>query len=84
MQTKDVKSPKSPKDLPVVEGMRSIKSMWEKGNVQNPAAPGPAGTITVTVNKVPDTVRSRYCPYQARLSVKITSNTSCLHRKQLA
>uniref|UniRef100_A0AAY5E7E8 Caldesmon 1b n=1 Tax=Electrophorus electricus TaxID=8005 RepID=A0AAY5E7E8_ELEEL len=49
--TKDVKSPKSPvKDLPAVEGVRNIKSMWEKGNVQSSASPGPATPDTAGIN----------------------------------
>ncbi len=47
-QTKEVtKSPKSPVDVPVAEGLRSIKSMWEKGNVVNPT-PSPASPPPVT------------------------------------
>lgn len=47
-QTKEVtRSPKSPVDVPVAEGLRSIKSMWEKGNVVNPT-PSPASPPAVT------------------------------------
>lgn len=63
VQTKDVKSPKSPKDIPVAEGLRSIKSMWEKGNVQSPTAPGPASPATL--NKVHLTECMKYCAYKA-------------------
>uniref|UniRef100_A0A8C1GE77 Caldesmon 1b n=1 Tax=Cyprinus carpio TaxID=7962 RepID=A0A8C1GE77_CYPCA len=41
------KSPKSPVDVPVAESLRSIKSMWEKGNVVNPT-PSPASPPPVT------------------------------------
>ncbi|XP_073798240.1 caldesmon 1b isoform X1 [Danio rerio] len=48
VQTKEVtKSPKSPVDVPVAEGLRSIKSMWEKGNVVNPT-PSPASPPVAT------------------------------------
>uniref|UniRef100_A0A8C1R576 Caldesmon 1b n=1 Tax=Cyprinus carpio TaxID=7962 RepID=A0A8C1R576_CYPCA len=48
VQTKEVtKSPKSPVDVPVAEGLRSIKSMWEKGNVVNPTL-SPASPPAVT------------------------------------
>ncbi|XP_067292654.1 caldesmon 1b isoform X4 [Pseudorasbora parva] len=48
VQTKEVtRSPKSPVGVPVAEGLRSIKSMWEKGNVVNPT-PSPASPPAVT------------------------------------
>lgn len=48
VQTKELtRSPKSPVDVPVAEGLRSIKSMWEKGNVVNPT-PSPASPPAVT------------------------------------
>lgn len=44
---KDVKSPKSPvADIPT-GGTRSIKSMWEKGNVGSTSeSPSPANKVT--------------------------------------
>ncbi|XP_051975712.1 caldesmon 1b isoform X2 [Xyrauchen texanus] len=48
VQTKEVaKSPKSPVDVPVAEGVRNIKSMWEKGNNVNPTS-SPASPPAVT------------------------------------
>ncbi|XP_065147977.1 caldesmon 1b isoform X3 [Paramisgurnus dabryanus] len=48
LQNKDVpKSPRSPVDVPVAEGVRNMKSMWEKGNVVSPTA-GPTSPPAVT------------------------------------
>ncbi|XP_051978805.1 non-muscle caldesmon-like isoform X3 [Xyrauchen texanus] len=48
VQTKEVtKSPKSPVDIPVAEGVRNIKSMWEKGNLVSPTS-SPASPPAVT------------------------------------
>ncbi|XP_051545869.1 non-muscle caldesmon-like isoform X3 [Myxocyprinus asiaticus] len=48
VQTKEVaKSPKSLVDVPVAEGVRNIKSMWEKGNNVNPTS-SPASPPAVT------------------------------------